>query len=185
MEYAAQYAENYSSIENTIKRGAETVAGAIGRGLTALGTMAVAAAIPSSKQIKTDSRNGQLSTSELKDIGNGQKLSIAAADAFLLMKADAAKEGVNIQLSDSYRSLARQNAIFDWDHYNKTGKRRKKGTSSTAAAYPGTSNHGLGRAIDVSNTAAQKWIRDNGEKYGWSWAEGRAVGEPWHFTYVK
>ena len=186
MAYAVQYDEEYSSIEKTIKRGAETVAGAISRGGTALVGAAMAAfSGGSAKTPKVNSKNGQMSSSELKSIGDGHRLSIDAADAFLKMKEAASKDGVDIKLSDSYRTLATQNSIFDWDHYKQTGKRRKKGTASTAAAYPGTSNHGLGRAIDVKGLTAQKWIRDNGEAYGWSWAEGRSVGEPWHFTYVK
>jgi hypothetical protein len=186
MDYAAQYAEEYSSVENTIKRGAETAAGAAGRGVASLVGAALAAfSGGSAKTPKVNSKNGQMSSNELKSIGGNHRLAVDAADAFLKMVADAKKDGVDIKLSSSYRTLAGQNSIFDWDHYKQTGKRRKKGTASTAAAYPGTSNHGLGRAIDVEGTAAQKWIRDNGESYGWSWAEGRSVGEPWHFTYVK
>lgn len=185
MDYAAQYAEQYSSIENTIKRGAETVVGAVGRGLTNLAGLAVGAAIGSNvKTPSVNSKNGNLSGSDLKSIGGGHSLIPAAADAFIKMKAAAAAEKVDIKLSDSYRSLSIQNSIFDWDHYKQTGNRRKKGTT-VAAAYPGTSNHGLGKAIDVSNRVAQTWIQKNGESYGWSWAEGRSVGEPWHFTYVN
>jgi LAS superfamily LD-carboxypeptidase LdcB len=51
---------------------------------------------------------------------------------------------------------------------------------------PGTSNHGLGRAIDVAGNIdkhkAQKWINLNGDKFGWYWGDAKA--EEWHFVYV-
>lgn len=132
------------------------------------------------------SKNGKLTNSELKSIGHGgHRLNPKAADAFLEMEKAANEDGIKFNVTDSYRTLSIQNAIFDWNHYNSTGKKRKKGTINTAAAYPGTSNHGWGKAIDVFPTSAQTWIKSNGEKFGWSWAEGRSVGEPWHFTYIK
>jgi LAS superfamily LD-carboxypeptidase LdcB len=188
LDYAEQYAKEYDP--SIIDRLADLGSNALSS-LGAIATTALAAGAYSKysnkAQVKTNSKNGQLSGSELKSIGNGHFLAPDAADAFLRMKAAAlaSKDKVNIKLSDSYRPLSVQHSIFDWDHYHKTGKRRKKGTSGVAAAYPGTSNHGLGRAIDVANAAAQDWIRANGEAYGWSWAEGRSVNEPWHFTYVK
>jgi hypothetical protein len=87
----------------------------------------------------------------------------------------------NLKISDSYRPLEVQCKIFDFDKFESTGKSIKKGTSNTAAAKPGTSNHGWGRALDLSGPTAQKWIKENGPKYGWCW--GEAKGEPWHFTF--
>jgi hypothetical protein len=53
-----------------------------------------------------------------------------------------------------------------------------------AAAVPGTSNHGWGLAVDVATRAAAVWILKHGHRFGWSWDEGRRVGEWWHFRYV-
>jgi hypothetical protein len=53
-----------------------------------------------------------------------------------------------------------------------------------AAAYPGTSNHGWAIAVDIPYRDAQAWLRRNAHRYGWSWDEGKRVGEPWHWTYV-
>lgn len=53
-----------------------------------------------------------------------------------------------------------------------------------AAAFPGTSNHGWGLAVDVKTRQAAAWIVTNGHRFGWSWDEGRRVGEWWHFRYV-
>jgi hypothetical protein len=129
--------------------------------------------------------SGCISSSQLKSVGIGShKLQTDAANAFIKMYSDMPDNiKGSVKLSDSYRPLNVQCNIFDFDHYEKTGKKRKKGTSNTAAAYPGSSNHGWGRAIDISPSNVQNWIKENGEKYGWTWGEGRAVGEPWHFTF--
>lgn len=52
------------------------------------------------------------------------------------------------------------------------------------AAFPGTSNHGWGIAVDVLTRAAAAWIMRNGHRFGWSWDEGKRVGEWWHMRYV-
>lgn len=52
------------------------------------------------------------------------------------------------------------------------------------AAAVGTSNHGWGIAVDVPFADAQAWLMRNSERFGWSWDEGRRVGERWHFRYV-
>lgn len=121
--------------------------------------------------------------SNLKSVGIGShKLAPEAADAFMKMLEDmpsSAKTSMN--LTDTYRPAKVQCNIFDFDKFERTGKGIKKGTSSVAAARPGTSNHGWGRAIDISPENVQKWIKKNGSKYGWCW--GEAEGEPWHFTF--
>jgi hypothetical protein len=52
------------------------------------------------------------------------------------------------------------------------------------AAYPGTSNHGWGIAVDIPFADAQAWLRRNAHRFGWSNDEGRRVGEAWHWRYV-
>lgn len=130
--------------------------------------------------------NGRLTGSQLKSVGGGHKLNPSAADAYLAMKQASFADGLkdsDWDLSDSYRTYEQQDAGFDWDLYNKTGDKAKKGTNGRIAmAYPGTSNHGLGKAIDLFGKA-QEWVRKNGEEFGWSWDEGKSVGEPWHFRY--
>jgi hypothetical protein len=39
--------------------------------------------------------------------------------------------------------------------------------------------------VDASGKKFKKWLKVNGWKYGWSWYEGRSVGEDWHFTYTR
>jgi peptidoglycan hydrolase-like protein with peptidoglycan-binding domain len=74
----------------------------------------------------------------------------------------------------SYRTLRWQR--YFWNLF-QAGK-------GNPAAYPGTSNHGWGRAVDVLTTLMAALIRRIGRIFGWSWDEGRRVGEWWHFRYV-
>ncbi|PVU84169.1 hypothetical protein DDP54_10025 [Cellulomonas sp. WB94] len=90
------------------------------------------------------------------------------------------KFGTDLVISDSYRSYASQVAC-----------RRTKGS---LCAQPGTSNHGLGKAVDLGagaqsfGTAQHRWLLANAEAYGWTlptWARaGGSKPEPWHWEYV-
>src|SRR5699024_8572534 len=60
---------------------------------------------------------------------------------------------------------------------------RKPGGVNVASPDLG-SNHEDGRAVDIHPAAIQNWFKSNGRLYGWSWDEGRRVGENWHFRYV-
>ena len=118
-------------------------------------------------------KNGQLSPSELMDVGDGKKLWKPAAIQYLRMKADAKKDKVYFILTDGYRDLEGQRIM--WNKYG-----------SPRAARPGTSKHGLGKAIDISSPGAQPWIRLHGSKYGWIWPDWAhsSPREDWHFEYV-
>ena len=134
---------------------------------------------PCSKLSSND--NGCLSN--LKSVGIGSHALLPeAADGFIEMVNDMPSDiKDSIKLTDSYRPLKTQCKIFDFNKYESSGKKIKKGTSSVPVAGPGTSNHGWGRAIDISPKKVQDWIRENGTKYGWCWGEVRS--EPWHFTF--
>jgi hypothetical protein len=69
--------------------------------------------------------------------------------------------------------------------WNGTPYWRRPGTS--AAAVPGTSNHGWATAVDVTGLGHFGSAKFNqfaavATRNGWSIAEGRAVDEPWHWT---
>jgi LAS superfamily LD-carboxypeptidase LdcB len=135
------------------------------------------------KNVAATGKNGKLSATELVNIGPGLKLAAEPARDFAEMEKAASADGVTFKVTDAYRPYEIQDAIFDWDRYNRTGEKKKKGTN-VAAALPGTSNHGWGKAIDVFPTDAQDWIKKNGYKYNWSWYEGKMVNEPWHFIWT-
>jgi hypothetical protein len=137
--------------------------------------------------------NGQLPDSVLKRIDTGQKLYIPAADSFMRMRKDAIKDGVYIKLVgqfSGYRPCGEQGDYLQrrcstgftqwcaWEKY-KSGVGNLAANPTTSKGC--TSNHGFGIAIDVENSDGKRWIRKNGEKYGWWW--GEAPSEDWHFTY--
>lgn len=128
-------------------------------------------------------RNGRLSSSELKTLSwtPGKRLAPAAADAAAAMNAAyKARFGVNIRVTDAYRTYAQQVAL--------------KAAKGNLAATPGTSNHGDGLAMDLGGginsfgTAQHVWMQANAPKYGWvnpSWAQQTGEKpEPWHWEYV-
>lgn len=118
----------------------------------------------------------------------------AAAQLNKLNQEFKAKFGTNIAMSGGYRTFNTQNEIFDWPYYEANKKGRKKGTNGgTAAAKPGTSQHGWGLAVDTSGYGDKgnpkfDFLDSAGKKYDWinpGWAKGAGAGhEPWHFEYV-
>jgi LAS superfamily LD-carboxypeptidase LdcB len=136
--------------------------------------------------------NGNLSSAQLKNPvqDNSIQLTPAAADAFdRLMTAIKDDIGKSPERVSGYRDYKTQFNLVDWNNWKETGKFRTK--NGDVVAKPGTSNHGLGLAIDVDypgNTPVAKWIREKGVDYGWVWSsedggEGEASKEPWHFVY--
>jgi hypothetical protein len=133
-------------------------------------------------EIRVNPLNGNLPNSDLAEIGEGpHKLNPQAAADYKRMKAAANAEGVDWGITDSYRRYEIQNSIFDWERFKRTGERRKKGTN-IAAAYPGTSNHGYGSAVDLivkQGDPAHTWLTQNASKFGFS----PLAGEPWHWDH--
>ena len=123
--------------------------------------------------------NRLLATIDGVNISGGKNtLHYEATAAYNAMRAAAKAEGITIKLSgpiSGYRTYDQQ--VGCWE---------RNGHNSRLAAVPGTSNHGLGRAIDVAGNIdkhkAQKWINLNGDRFGWYW--GDAESEEWHFVYV-
>lgn len=119
--------------------------------------------------------NGKVPLSELSHINEvpGQHLWGPAARSFEAMRAEAAKDGISLRVTDSYRDFERQEKLV-----------KEKGLYSQGglAATPGTSNHGWGVAVDLDlNAEAQAWMRENAGRFGY--VEG-VPREPWHWDYV-
>ena len=118
--------------------------------------------------------NGRVPASALAPIGHGgHRLWAPAAEAFERMHAAAARDGVDIGVTDSYRS---------YDAQVDLAERKGLYSQGGLAARPGTSDHGWGRALDLDLDArAQAWMRAHGADHGFVEDTPR---EPWHWAFT-
>jgi hypothetical protein len=127
--------------------------------------------------------NGQLPASALCPLYGDPAHSLrpGAAAAFNAMSIAFEKDtGSPICITDSYRSYAEQVLV--------------KAERGKWAASPGTSEHGMGRAVDLCGginsfgSPAHLWMKQNAPLYGWfhpDWAEPTgSLPEPWHWEYA-
>jgi hypothetical protein len=82
----------------------------------------------------------------------------------------ARKAGLPAGITDAGRTNAEQWVL--WRLF-------KAGKLAATAAYPGTSKHEKGNALDLPG-AAREWLRAHGD-YGF--VKDRVRNEPWHFEY--
>lgn len=129
------------------------------------------------------------------------------ADAAKKMLQDAEKEGLHILICSAYRSVERQEQVFN----ESLEERLEQGMdyweafadNRLSVAEPGTSEHALGLALDlISNqyteldegqedTKEAKWLKENCHKYGFvlRYPPEKTditgiIYEPWHYRYV-
>ncbi|GAB7189931.1 hypothetical protein NUM3379_06370 [Kineococcus sp. NUM-3379] len=118
--------------------------------------------------------NGKIPTGALRSIGVGQhRMWGPAAENFERMNAAAAKDGIRLKVTDSYRTYESQVELA-----------QRKGLYSQGglAARPGTSEHGWGLSVDIDTSGgAVGWLRAHAKEYGFSENVKR---EPWHWTYT-
>lgn len=112
--------------------------------------------------------------------GNGEYLRKDAALQYRKLMTAAKKAGVYLSTNSGFRSMAEQRELY---------RRYLNGTGATAAR-PGYSNHQNGIAVDIGGVGpfgsrAYNWLANNAGRFGFSNAEGRGVGEPWHWVYVR
>lgn len=144
----------------------------------------------------------------LADADNGYQTDSRIAEAVKTMISDARKENVRIIALSAYRDYEYQTDLFE----KKVQRlQQEKGYSvekareeaATVVAYPGTSEHQLGLALDLvdarytkltesqEDTAAYKWLYEHCAEYGFivRYPNGKTditgiIYEPWHFRYV-
>jgi hypothetical protein len=106
--------------------------------------------------------------------GQEYKLYKDAATGYNILKAAAAAAGYNLDnaLTSAYRDYAKQEKL-----YNDYLAHR----SPYLTGKPGESNHGWGRAIDVSSSSpVLSWLKRNCVKYNWYWF---GPNDKIHFTF--
>lgn len=111
-------------------------------------------------------------TGQIKSIGGGHSLDSSAAAAFMKMRDEAKKQGVNLTLKSSYRTYQEQQYLYNLYLQGR----------GNLAARPGTSLHEKGLSIDVGNGIP--WIQKYGSKFGWiNTGMTFSQKEPWHFDF--
>lgn len=144
---------------------------------------------------------------KLTELEPGYSVDSRIAEAANQMLQDAKKDGMRIIICSAYRSVVRQEQVFNesmqdrlnggasyWDAFSET---------RLSVAEPGTSEHALGLALDlISNqyteldegqeeTKEAKWLEENCHKYGFilRYPPEKTditgiIYEPWHYRYV-
>lgn len=123
------------------------------------------------------------------------------------MLDDAKKEGIDLLVCSGYRSIEKQQNLFDnsINGYVAQGYSKEDAIKYTKAYYavPGTSEHHTGLAMDIvtpsyqtldakyDQTDAAKWLLNNAYKYGFILRYPKdkeditkIAYEPWHYRYV-
>lgn len=149
-------------------------------------------------------RNGYLPKSRLHPIGLSGELEVTAARAWTALWWDLRTVGLDLTwtFGGTYRAYWQQVSLFlqRWDNVRRNTESEFYGGQQwwlkpgvARAAVPGSSNHGLGLAVDVASgttpttakpisAAALARLLDVAEAYGWSWESDK---EPWHIHYWR
>jgi D-alanyl-D-alanine carboxypeptidase len=136
---------------------------------------------------------------ELVELESGHKMAPECYEALMRMLADCEAAGHKPYLYSSYRTYAHQQRLFD----NMLKQEGSYSKASKIVAVPGTSEHQLGYAVDITdngyrklnkeqaNTATQQWLMANCWDYGFivrypigTTAVTGIIYEPWHYRYV-
>ena len=143
----------------------------------------------------------------LRTLDNGQSVADACYEALMQMLDDCAAAGYQAEVCSGYRNIALQTQLYEnkvsrlmYEGYSRKNAER---TAATEVAYPGTSEHHTGLAVDIVDAAngnldetqeqmpAQQWLMENCHRYGFilRYPEGKSeitgiIYEPWHYRYV-
>lgn len=144
---------------------------------------------------------------ELTELEPEYSVDSRIADAAKKMLRDADKAGMRIDICSAYRSVERQEQVFN----ESLRDRLEQGMSywdafadnRLSVAEPGTSEHALGLALDLissqyteldkkqEQTKEAKWLAENCHKYGFilRYPPSKTditgiIYEPWHYRYV-
>lgn len=144
----------------------------------------------------------------LAEIENNYYFDARAAEYLRQMLEDGRKEGLDFWICSAYRTIEKQTKLYE----NKVSRlmaeeglseSRAREKAGTEVAYPGTSEHNLGLAVDIvakdyqlldekqARTEEAKWLLENCWRYGFilrypldKTEETGIIFEPWHYRYV-
>jgi len=146
-------------------------------------------------------------TVELVSIGGDHQIAAIAYDSFQEMMEACRDAGLHPAVCSSYRTQEYQEKLYERkvDSYLQEGygEEEARELAGHTVAYPGTSEHQLGLALDLvdnrnwnldesqAETETQKWLMENSWRYGWilrypdeKSAITGIIYEPWHYRYV-
>lgn len=144
---------------------------------------------------------------DLAAIGGGHYIDARAARNVSFLLESARDEGLSPLVVSSHRSMARQRFLFDAQLERNLNAGMSQETAFDAArrviAYPGSSEHNLGLAIDIvsynhrglnaafGQTPEGLWLAQNAHRFGFilRYPDDKQditniIYEPWHFRYV-
>lgn len=144
---------------------------------------------------------------ELEAITDNYLVDKRIADSVKRMFADAKQDGINLVIISAYRSIEKQQTLFDQkeQEFIAQGKDEQEAVAAAAAivAKPGSSEHQTGLALDIvtssyteldsgfADTPAFQWLDENSHKYGFVMRYPldkqditNIIYEPWHYRYV-
>ena len=154
--------------------------------------------LPNGFTVKTE----KIAASYARDVG---MLFDSRAVSYLnAMCAAAEKDGINLLVISSFRTNARQTVLYNNQvakqkaNYPEKSEEEIKKIAATISAYPGTSEHEVGLAVDFNsvetsfeNTPHFQWLKTHAAEYGFvlRYPEEKqditgVIYEPWHYRYV-
>ena len=140
---------------------------------------------------------------ELVKRSNGAQVGVECSDALEQMLDDCTAAGCSPEFKGSYRDIGHQRNLFNQilKEYRDKGYGDAYARTLKRCAIPGTSEHHLGLAFDLTDrrypqkytgeSNAVQWLAENCWEYGFilRYPEDKTditgiMGEPWHFRYV-
>ena len=144
---------------------------------------------------------------ELTEVAAGHRVDSRIAESLMNMIRGAKKAGYAIYILSSFRDMEKQISLYNaevdkwlWAGYSQEAAEEKAGT---IVAFPGTSEHHLGLAVDLVSSEHVKLDQDAEKTKGYQWLVKNCheygfilrypnnasditgiIYEPWHFRYV-
>ena len=144
---------------------------------------------------------------QTEEVQNGYEMDKRAAPAMREMIQAAKEDGVELMLCSAYRSIEKQQQLFDRSQqaYMAQGMSKEEAYAKTATetAIPGTSEHQTGLAADIvtptyqmldagfADTPAGQWLSEHATEYGFvlRYPQDKQevtgiIYESWHYRFV-